>query len=408
MAGIPQPYRPEDFENRILAFEQAAHAKYSCAVRNMRTADLPDWLNNLLNNKIIPRLEPIGFEASFSRPIFQMAAPAWESMGPLTDKELWFHPVLMRDIEDFRKGLIASKQRYERFAYGSGKDLHELRTVANSQMHPSKVLSLLDDVSISWIILPRVYDHLKKEHSWSLPGYIRYFSVETDSAFKEILARIIIEFMGNYTAKFMDRIHPKAQVYEALFYGYAAMFWRNLRNPPSGSEDLKTFLHFFHWANRFQKRFLHHHPEAFEEIKKMEKEKLKAFPDWNAFGLAPARCDDISTFVVALRHGRLGIDDLIKIFGIGGALLKNMTDGLLPYLFVPRALSGLFRKIQNNFYIESRRTQSFIRAFLEELEDSYNFKHCKSLDTETGSTEQLRFVRPRVICMINSLLGSLL
>ncbi|MDF1592733.1 MAG: hypothetical protein P1P89_14545 [Desulfobacterales bacterium] len=139
----------------------------------------------------------------------------------------------------------------------------------------------------------------------------------------------------------------------------------------------------------------------------MEKEKLKAFPDWNAFGLAPARCDDISTFVVALRHGRLGIDDLIKIFGIGSALLKNMTDGLLPYPFVPSALCGLFRKIQNNFYIESRRTQSFIRSFLEELEDSYNFKHRKSFDTETNFTEQLRFVRPRVICMINSLRGSL-
>ena len=407
MAGIPQPYHPESFENRILAFEQEAQAKYSCAVRNMKAADLPGWLKSLLNNKIIPQLEPIGFEASFSRTIFQLAAPAWQSTGPLTDKELWFHPVLMRDIEDFRKGLIRSKQRFERFAYGSGGNLHELRTVANNQMHPSKVLSLLDDVSLSWVILPRVYDHLEKQHSWSLPGYIRYFNNEADSDFREILARIIIEFIGNYTAKFMDRIHPKAQVCEALFFGYEAMFWRNLRKPPSGSEDLKTFMHFFHWADRFQKRFLYNHSEASAEINKMEKEKLKAFPEWNAFGLAPVRCDDTSMFVVALRHGRLGIDDLIKIFGIGSALLKNMTDGLLPYLFVPRALSGLFRKIQNDFYSESRRTQSFVRAFLEELEDSYNFKHRKSLDTETGITEQLRFVKPRVICMINSLLGSL-
>jgi len=407
MAGIPQPDSPQDFENRIMAFERQARAKYACAVRNMTAAGLPGRLNNLLNSKIIPRLEPIGFEASFSRTIFQMAALAWESMGPLTDKELWFHPVLIRDIEDFRSGLIKSKQRYERFAYGSGADLHELRTVANNQMHPSKVLSLLDDVSLSWIILPRVYDHLEKAHSWSLPGYIRYFNKEPDSDFKEILARIIIEFIGNYTAKFMDRMQPKAQLQEALFFGYAAMFWRNLRKPPAGGEELKTFMHFFHWANRFQKRFLRDHLEASAEINRMEREKVNAFPDWNAFGLAPARCDDNSTFVVAIRHGRLGIDDLVKIFGIGSALLKNMTDGLLPYLFVPKALSGLFRKIQNNFYMESRRTQSFIRVFLEELEDSYNFTHRNSSDTETGFTEQLGFVRPRVICMINRLLGSL-
>jgi len=143
------------------------------------------------------------------------------------------------------------------------------------------------------------------------------------------------------------------------------------------------------------------------EVQKMEKEKLRAFPDWNAFGLAPAQCDDISTFMVALRHGRLGIDDLVKIFGIGSELLKNMTDGLLPYLLVPRALNGLFRKIRENFYAESQKTQSFIRMFLAELEVCYHMRRQQTAGSTTGASEQLRFVRPRVICMINSLLGSL-
>lgn len=407
MADNPQSHRPESFENRIFAFEQEAYAKYSCANRQMRTAEIPAWLNILLNKKIIPQLEPIGFEASFIRSIFQMAASAWGSMGPVTDESFRFHPVLMRDIENFRMGLVKSKRRYERFAYGSGIAPHELRTIANSSMHPSKLLPLLKDVSISWIILPRVYDHLEKKHSQCLPVYVKCLKHEADPDVREILARIIIEFIGNYTAKFMERVYPKKRLYEALVYGYATMFWRNLRNPPPGAEDLKTFVHFFHWAKRFQKRFLCDHPEVSEEIKKMELEKIKAFPKWNAFGLAPAGCGDVSTFVVSLRHGRQGINDLIKIFGIGSAVLMNMTDGLLPYLLVPKALSGLFRKIQKNFYIESCRTQAFIRAFLGELKDSYNLTQYDSADTEPGVSEQLRFVKPRVICMINSLQGSL-
>ena len=52
---------------------------------------------------------------------------------------------------------------------------------------------------------------------------------ETNLAFEKIMARILIEFIGNYSLKFINSSLPKKQMIEAIFYGYAIMFWKNLQ-----------------------------------------------------------------------------------------------------------------------------------------------------------------------------------
>ncbi len=130
----------------------------------------------------------------------------------------------------------------------------DLLSVIQENLNPEILLLLLEDICASWIILPRVHCHLEEHHSQCLLVYLRYLDKESNPEFAKILARIIIEFTGNFTLKHIGSIHPKDRMIEALFYGYAAMFWKNLRTPPAGFEDGKIFENFLHWARMFQKR----------------------------------------------------------------------------------------------------------------------------------------------------------
>ena len=94
-----------------------------------------------------------------------------------------------------------------------------------------------------------------------------------NSEFRKILSRITIEFVGNYTLKYISESHPKGQMIDALFYGYAAMFWRNLRSPPNGFEDGLICKNFLYWMKSFQKRFAPINNDMAGTIKDMEVEK---------------------------------------------------------------------------------------------------------------------------------------
>jgi hypothetical protein len=142
-------------------------------------------------------------------------------------------------------------------------------------------------------------------------------------------------------------------------------------------------------------------------VESMEDMKKKAFPAMNAFGLACDSHNDISRFLITLRHGNPGVEAVIKYFGFGGALLKNTTAGCLPYVAVPSALSAFFQGIKKNYSTETLRTQKFIRDFLLRLRSSYDLKQINFVSSEAGLSEQLRFVKPRVLSMIHDLTESL-
>jgi len=337
-----------------------------------------------------------------------MAPQAWQLMGPITNEEIWFYPILIKNFEEIRSGIISkARKNSERSSRLSGMNSLDLFSLVKRKMLPEHLFSLLEDISTPWIILPRVYDHLEEHHSQYLMGYLKYLDEETNSEFGRILARITIEFVGNYTLHFFSETLPKKRMIEALFYGYAAMFWKNLRNPPNGLEDIGIFENFFRWAKIFRNSFASINCEMERTFESMEEEKEKAFPAFNAFGLACDSHNDVSRFFITLRHGYPGIEAVIKYFGIGGHLIKNTTDGRLPYATVPKALSVLFREIKRRYSTETVRTQESIREVLMKLSAEYDQKRIRSVSTGGRLPDQLRFVGPRVLDMIHDLAESI-
>ncbi len=74
-------------------------------------------------------------------------------------------------------------------------------------------------------------------------------------------------------------------------------------------------------------RFASTNRDMARTTEKMEEEKEKTFPAYNAFGLAHHNHYDVHRFFVALRHGIPGVESVVRYFGIGGPLLKDKTDG---------------------------------------------------------------------------------
>jgi len=366
---------PDTFGEQIESFEQEAQEKHYKAIRNMQTVALSDRFNRLLELRIIPTLGRIGFDEQLCWSLFEMTAPAWKLIGPVGDDVELMYPILMKNIGEIRRGIISDSRKNSRARLILNEmDPQATYALINKTMHPAKLFEDLEDISLSWIILPRAYDLLEKNHSRFMLIYIKSLDKETESEFTKILARIIIEFVGNYSLKYIDNVQLRDQTVDAFFYGYATMFWKNLRNPPSGLEDGLVFESFFRWAKMIHGRFASTNRDMERTTERMEEEKEKTFPVYNAFGLAHHNHYDVDRFFVALRHGIPGVESVVRYFGIGGPLLKDKTDGRLPYVAVPKTLNLLFRQIRKRYRFETPRTRKSIREFLSRLESNYNLK----------------------------------
>lgn len=398
---------PNTFEEQIESFEQEAHKKYYTAIQDMQTVALSNRFNRLLELRIIPTLGRIGFDEQLCRVLFKMTAPAWKLIGPVGDDVELMYPILIKNLGEIRKDIISNSRKNSRARSILGEmDPQETSSLINRTMHPAKLLEDFDNISLSWIILPRTYDLLEKDHSRYILIYIKSLDKETESEFTRILARIIIEFVGNYSLKYLDDVHLRDQMVDALFYGYATMFWKNLRNPPVGLEDGLVFESFFRWAKMIHGRFASTNRDMARITERMEEEKEKTFPAYNTFGLAHHNHYDVHRFFVALRHGIPGVESVIRYFGIGGPLLKNKTDGRLPYVAVPKTLNVLFREIRKRYRFERPRTKKSIREFLSRLRSNYNLERIKTVLSGGEPSEPLRFVGPRVLSIIQDLATS--
>jgi len=398
------PVNHNSFDKQIELLAEEAREKFYASIQDMQKVELPLWLNRLLERNIIPTLKRIGFDESFCWVLFKMAAPSWELLGPITDEELWFHPILMEDIEKIRSGiLLKARKNSEYLSRLEGMNSQDLHSLAKQTTDPANLFSLLEDISTPWIILPRAYDHLEKHHSHVLLGYLKYLNREKTPEFARILTRIITEFIGNYTLKFIHKIHFKDLMIDAIFYGYVSMFWKNLRHPPNGLEDGKIFENFIHWAKNFKNRFIYIDGDMAITIESMEDGKENVFPVMNAFGLGCDSLDDPDRFLVALRHGYRGIEAAIKYFAIGSPLSKDVADGHFPYTEVPAALSVLFHEIQEHYHTETPEAQEFIREFLLKLGAVYDLALINHGSADRQLSEQFKFVGPRVLSMVNDL-----
>ena len=236
---------------------QRVRERFIRAAQALPKGNLPQWLSQLLTVKLVPALKRIGFDPMLSWSLFHMAAPAWKCMGPIGPKTIYFHPVLMRELAEIRRGWVnaASRNSEKRLCLASMNAGERFQVVVES-MHPRNLFHMLDDIPTSWIILPRVYHHLEKKHARWLPGYLAYLEKEEELEFAIILARIITEFVGNFALKFRRRGYTRDHSDDVLFYGYAAMFWNTLQRPPRGFEKFRIFENFLRWTRLFCKRCL--------------------------------------------------------------------------------------------------------------------------------------------------------
>jgi hypothetical protein len=368
----PPKSRPDEFEAHLRQCEAEAQEKFSAAIEDLTNVKLENWFARLLDKQIIPAFTRIGFDEPLARALFQMAASGWQRMGPLTQECVWFHPALIKDIKEIRRGIVTKSKS-----------------------------------ATSWMILPRAYHPLQKHHSRCLPGYLKFLDKETNSEFRKILVRIIIEFAGNYTLKHLSGTLPRSRMVSALFKGYAAMFWKTLRNPPEGFEDDLIFCHFFRWAKLFRRRCNALKHDMAKTIKQMEEEKQKVMPVNDSFHPADDGHDDYERFLITLRHGRPGIDAVIDYMGICTTLFGNITGGRIPYAHVPAALNELFHTIKRKYPTETPVTQKSIREFLRRLTANYASNCINGISNRGKSSEPLRFVIPRVRGLVEGMSISL-
>jgi len=392
------------FDKYIESSEIEAMAKFRSAVDGLQNVEFPNWFIHLLEDTIMPPLAQIGFDESIQWALFKMSAPAWESIIPAGDGNLWFHPAIINNIAEIRRGILFREKRKSEFTLiMENTDPLARSSIINRAIDPENIFSAFEEISTPWIILPRAYICLERTDVDYLTGYIKSFLMEKEPAFLKILVRIIIEFVGNFTLKFISEIHPKNKMVEALFYGYAALFWKNLRRPPNGLEHLLIFRNFFHWADRCLRISSYPNQDMIKTADCMKKAMENVFPTFNAFGLTNTSSDSIDKFLITLRHGDPGIETVAKYFGPAAALIRNMTNGRIPYICLPTILRKLLQRIQDNYKRETPKTQGSIKVFLSRLRNAFDLTSIRMHSLDASLPDELRFAGPRVQSMIQEL-----
>lgn len=318
---------------QIALHEQKARTKYTSALQHLGENSIPGWFNNYLEKCVIPSLGRVGFDREIIGTVFRISSSSWKLMGIAADRKIMLHPALKRHVQEIQRDVMSN--------------------------------------SITWIILPRAHAYLTQGDSLCLLEYLKHMEEEANLAFKKILARIVIEFVGNYSLKFVSPLLPEKQVIDAVFYGYAAMFWKNLRQPPPGLEDLLIFRNYLYWAKAYNKRASHNDPEKKAAVDDMEEFEDRILPDRNTCTSGGGKKRDAHGMLVALRHGRPGINHALKYFIGDSASLSLKNQGQLSCKTLPRPLKDFLKEVQNNYDSETPRAREFIHTFLLELKRAY-------------------------------------
>jgi hypothetical protein len=279
----------------------------------------------------------------------------------------------------------------------------DLFDAVRQSMHPQNLSALPDTVSKSWIILPRAYRSLARHHCRYLPLYLRMINEASNEQSLGKWIRIVIEFTANYSVKFADATYPKEKIRDFVVNGYEALFWRNLKSPPEGYENILIFEHFLNWMKYTGSGSISldmAEPTAIERMKAM---MLHVFPSDNVFRSRADNGQDASRFQIALRHGRLGINATANHFWIGPLLNGGNGDEELEYKQPLIVLGSLFRLIERDFCLESERTRYYIEDFLYQLETAYKKKEHFTHDLDGKPRDDLQFLTRRLLSMIQKL-----
>jgi hypothetical protein len=381
-----------DFEGQLRAFENIARHEYLKISNSLSFPKLPPWFRQRLEQSILPTLNRIGFDESFGRILFAIAASPWKLMGPANEKIRVFHPGIDQKIEEIRRGLLMkAKEINETFLWYAGTQPSSIPETIKNNMSSENLFDLPDKIATPWIVLPRAFSFLKEQDSRYLPAYLKTIDRETNEYCLKLFIRIAVEFVGNYALKFANNRYPPDQLAKLLFYGFSAMLWKNLRRPPEGMENCAVFDNVLNWINMLARKSDFLGREEMKSIDQMIKMKTTAFPTRNFALLKNRSRDDMSHFVVTLRHGYPGISAVLKYFGMDQFSETRLADERLPGTSMLSELHGLLQAIQTSYHSESKPTKEYIKQFLYRLESICDLMQSDLHPTPTAN----KFLRRR-------------
>ena len=231
-----------DFDSQLRVHETMARRQYGRILNSLRVENRPGWFDRMLNQRIFPTLNHIGFDEPISKGLFGIAPSSWSLMGPVDDKIIAFHPRINREIEDVRQGLkLKTENGNGSLSRSPGSASTIISGTLNENLSPARLFDLLDEIATPWIVLPRAFLFLKRHHCRYLPAYLTTIDRESRDAFLMLFSRITVEFVANFSLKFAARCHQPDQIANLLFHGYAALFWKTLRCPPQNLENSAVF-----------------------------------------------------------------------------------------------------------------------------------------------------------------------
>ncbi|RLC22634.1 MAG: hypothetical protein DRH93_09395 [Deltaproteobacteria bacterium] len=359
-----------DYENQIKNEEKKAYQKFQSAVKKISSNEVYDWFQEPAMNRIILSLEKIGFDKILIKTLFMIASPAWRQMKLDTQNNIIFQPFMMKKIFDVQTGII-----------------EELNNETDSFLK----------FYTPWIILPRVYDHLQREDSQTLFTYLEFLKKSENQEFKIKLVQIIITYFGNYSFKFRSNNQMQSSVSDMLFYGYVAMFWKNLKSPPTGFEECFVFKSFLKLIQLFPENIYFLNNNKLNQIHKMEAALRNIFPLRRTFGVYVTHKIDHEKIFLALRHGPEGIKIALDHFCIDQNLKKEKTNGGIPNAMLPKEIWTFLKLITKKYESETLKTKEFIRGFINNLYNNYSKA---SALLKHRSDKQEEFVKRRLLTII--------
>jgi len=393
-----------DVSRAIEEYESRAWRSCDTSLKSMTLPKMPRWFDSVLNTRILPVLSEIGMDVSFARALLQMAMPAWELIGPMNDKTVFYEPEALSELQEVEQSLLRKAENiYATRFWPSLKAPQDFLNTVKQSLHPRNLFGLLDEVSIPWIILPRAYRSLKREHCRYLPLYLDMIVQSKNEQSLDKWIRIVIEFLANYSIKFANSACPGEKVRDFMVNGYEAMFWRNLKSPPAGFEDIRVFEHYYSWMTHSGSGLEVLDTLVPPAINRMKSGMRTIFPSGNGFRGGADKRQEVSCFQISLRHGCLGIITTGNYFWIGSLLNSRKGDEKLEYIPTLVALRSLFRRIERDFPYESKRTRYYIKDFLYQFETAYQKIRHSINELDFLSRDTLQFLTKQILSMIRKL-----
>lgn len=393
-----------DAEESLRGFEKKAWSSYLKIARTLDTSGLSKSADEFPATHVVSVLVKIGLDEAFVKMLFGLASEAWRTLSVASEKVIPLRPDIQRDIDDVRQGLLVEADR--KITISPGATLltpQESYDHLRIYMDPANLHLLFDEITTSWIILPRAYAFLKCDHVNYLSAYLEMIDNETNEQVLHIFTRIAIEFLANFTIRFADERYPREQVVELVVAGYTALFWRNLNAPPRGFEDIRIFEHYLTWLKYTSCRKKISNQCLDATIQDMEERMAEIFPSGSGLMRKTNERRDISGFIIALRHGCIGIDCTVRYFWLTPVNIQWPRGWNIRWSIIVFSLKALFDVITCRYEEESKRTQYYIREFLFQLNNSYVYSDFHSTTLDKQNRTDMQCLRSKITTMIQRL-----